>query len=68
VVSVRAFTRSVDDGRQTREGEEDPSQAAWISRGMRILFWQLVVCLAISLVGSLVFLTGRFSGFPYAWF
>jgi len=39
-----------------------------MDHGMRILFWLLVFCLAVSLVGSLVFLAGRFSGFPYAWF
>jgi hypothetical protein len=35
---------------------------------MRILLWQLVVYLAISFLGSLVFLTGRFADFPYASF
>jgi hypothetical protein len=35
---------------------------------MQILLWQLVLYLAISLVGSLAFLTGRFADFPYGWF
>ena len=39
-----------------------------ISRGMRILFWLLVLSLAVSLIGSLAFLSGRFDDFTYAWF
>jgi hypothetical protein len=46
----------------------DASAIDGIARGMRILLWQLVLFLAISLVGSLAFLTGGFADFPYGWF
>jgi len=35
---------------------------------MRVLFWQLLLSLSVALLGSLVFLSGRFDAFPYAWF
>ncbi len=39
-----------------------------IRAGMRVLFWQLLLSLSVALLGSLVFLSGRFDAFPYAWF
>jgi hypothetical protein len=39
-----------------------------IRTGMRVLFWQLLLCLSVALLGSLAFRSGRFDGFPYSWF
>jgi hypothetical protein len=68
VESERPFTKLPDDVPPPWEGGEDALQVELLSRGMRILLWQLVLYLAISLVGSLAFLGGRFADFPYAWF
>jgi hypothetical protein len=67
VESGKPFTESTRrDWRDEKEG--DASAIDGIARGMQILLWQLVLYLAISLVGSLAFLTGRFADFPYGWF
>lgn len=39
-----------------------------ISKGMEILFWQLVLSLIVAFIGSVAFLSRRFDDFPYAWF
>jgi cytochrome b subunit of formate dehydrogenase len=36
--------------------------------GQKILFWIIVASLVVAVIGSLVFLSPRFSDFPYAWF
>ena len=61
------FTRSPHRDERC-EGGEEASQVEGIARGMRILLWQLVLYLALSLIGSLAFLTGRFADFPYGSF
>ena len=48
--------------------EEETLQIDSIARGMRILRWQLIFCLAFAAIGSFAFQTGHFANFPYAWF